>query len=259
MIRAAIIVLVLAAIACKSKPEKKPPPAAPTPSAHGTTPPTGEGSGSSDPYALARGRMIDDTIRGRDIKDSRVIKAMSRVAREEFVPAELRARAYEDNPLPIGFDQTISQPYVVAAMTQAAEIQRGEKVLEVGTGSGYQAAVLAELGADVYSIEILEPLAKRTHAILARLGYTKLHLKIGDGADGWPDAAPFDAIIVTAAPEKVPQPLIEQLAEGGRLVIPVGKEGNQQLRVITKGPDDTTTDTLFPVRFVPMTGKAQGR
>jgi protein-L-isoaspartate(D-aspartate) O-methyltransferase len=173
------------------------------------------------------------------------------------VPPDQRARAYEDTPLPIGFEQTISQPYVVAAMTEAAQLAPGEKVLEIGTGSGYQAAVLAELGVDVYSIEIVEPLAKRTHELLARMGYTKLHLRIGDGYQGWPDAAPFDAIVVTAAPEKIPQPLIDQLAVGGRLVIPVGAQGDQDLRVITRSANGTTTESLFPVRFVPMTGKAQ--
>jgi protein-L-isoaspartate(D-aspartate) O-methyltransferase len=200
---------------------------------------------------------VAETIEARGIKDPRVLEAMRRAPRHELVPESLRARSYEDNPLPIGWDQTISQPYIVAAMTEAAQLSAGEKVLEVGTGSGYQAAVLAEMpGLDIYSIEIVEPLAKRTHELLAKLGYTKLHLRIGDGYRGWPEAAPFDAIILTAAPDHVPQPLVDQLAPDGRLVIPVGASGDQQLKVLTKTLDGTTTETLFDVRFVPMTGEA---
>lgn len=201
--------------------------------------------------------MVDDQVRGRGIRDPRVLEAMRKVPRHELVPDDVRAHAYEDRPLPIGFDVTISQPYIVAAMTEAARVQRGDRVLEVGTGSGYQAAVLAELGADVYSIEIIEPLAKRTAGDLERLGYKQIHLRIGDGYRGWPEAAPFHAIIVTAAPEKIPQPLIDQLAEGGRLVIPVGESGDQQLKVVTRGPRGTTSETLMDVRFVPMTGESQ--
>jgi protein-L-isoaspartate(D-aspartate) O-methyltransferase len=210
-----------------------------------------------DPYAGVREKMVAETITARGIRDPRVVAVMHRVPRQEFVPEELRARAYEDNPLSIGFDQTISQPYIVAAMTEAARIAPGKRVLEIGTGSGYQAAVLAELGADVYSIEIVEPLAKRTHALLARLGYSKLHLRIGDGYRGWPEAAPFDAIVVTAAPAEIPAPLIDQLAIGGRLVIPVGEHDNQRLDVITRTRDGTTRETMFNVRFVPMTGESQ--
>ncbi len=201
--------------------------------------------------------MVEETIVARGVRDPRVLEAMRRTRRHELVPAALRHRAYEDNPLPIGYEQTISQPFIVAAMTEAAQVAPGEKVLEVGTGSGYQAAVLAELGADVYSIEIVEPLATRTHAVLATLGYDQLHLRIGDGYRGWPEAAPFDAIIVTAAPPEIPTPLIEQLAIGGRLVIPVGDYPDQELRVVTRRADGTTSETLFPVRFVPMTGEAQ--
>jgi len=206
-----------------------------------------------------RDRMVDETIAGRGVADARVLQAMRRVARHEMVPSELRDRAYEDRPLPIGHEQTISQPYVVAAMTEAAELTAGERVLEVGTGSGYQAAVLAELGdVTVYSIEIVEPLAVQTHELLRRLGYTRINVRIGDGYRGWPEAAPFDAIIVTAAPPEVPAPLIEQLAPRGRLVIPVG-EREQHLQVITKQADGSvTTENLFEVRFVPMTGEAQG-
>jgi protein-L-isoaspartate(D-aspartate) O-methyltransferase len=210
-----------------------------------------------DPHAAARDRMVDETIVERGVSDPRVIAAMRKVKRHLLVPESLVPRAYEDRPLPIGFEQTISQPYIVASMTEAAQIKPGERVLEIGTGSGYQAAVLAEVGAEVYSIEIVEPLAKRTHELLAKLGYDKLHLRIGDGYQGWPEAAPFDAIIVTAAPEQVPPPLIAQLAVGGKLVIPVGSYGDQVLRVITKGDKDTTSEALFRVAFVPMTGTAQ--
>ena len=213
-------------------------------------------SSPSDPYLAARNKMVDDTIVARGIKDVRVIAAMRKVPRHLFVAPEQRGRAYEDSPLGIGYDQTISQPYIVAAMTEAAHLGPGTKVLEIGTGSGYQAAVLAELGADVYSIEIVEPLARRTHERLAHAGYKQLHLRIGDGYKGWPEAAPFDAIVVTAAPERVPQPLIDQLAVGGRLVIPVGAD-DQELRVIVRGEGGTTNEKLMDVRFVPMTGEAQ--
>jgi protein-L-isoaspartate(D-aspartate) O-methyltransferase len=243
--------LVVAVLACRGEKSQPPPPSPPRePVAEAPLP-------AADTYEAARNKMVDDTIANRGVKDPRVIAAMRKVKRHELVPPELRPRAYEDNPLPIGYEQTISQPYVVAAMTEAAQIAPGEKVLEIGTGSGYQAAVLAELGADVYSIEIVEPLATRTHQLLARMGYDKLHLRIGDGYKGWPEAAPFDAVIVTAAPEKIPQPLLDQLAVGGRLVIPVGKAGDQDLRVITRSKDGTTSESLFPVRFVPMTGEAQ--
>ena len=248
MSRFLTIVVAVLATACRSDP---------TPPARGRPPAT-----STPPIALdwtgARDRMVDDAIAGRGVTDARVLQAMRRAPRHEMVPLALRDRAYDDRPLPIGHGQTISQPYVVAAMTEAAELTAGERVLEVGTGSGYQAAVLAELGdVEVYSIEIVEPLAKQTHELLRRLGYDKLHLRIGDGYLGWPEAAPFDAIIVTAAPPQVPQPLLDQLAPGGRLVIPVG-DREQYLQVLTRQPDgSTTTENLFEVRFVPMTGEAQ--
>jgi protein-L-isoaspartate(D-aspartate) O-methyltransferase len=236
--------LLLVALACRS--EKKQPP-----------PPPPVVADAPDLFAEQRARMVAETIEARGIEDPRVLEAMRRAPRHELVPEAIRARSYEDNPLPIGWDQTISQPYIVAAMTEAAQLAPGEKVLEVGTGSGYQAAVLAEMpGLDIYSIEIVEPLAKRTHELLAKLGYTKLHLRIGDGYRGWPEAAPFDAIILTAAPDHVPQPLVDQLAPNGRLVIPVGAAGDQQLKVLTKTRGGTTTETLFDVRFVPMTGEA---
>ena len=246
----ALIAAWLALVACRA--ERQAPPPEPA-----SAPPAAARAQAEDAFAAARAEMVAETIAARGVTDPRVLAAMRRVPRHELVPDALRHRAYEDSPLPIGFEQTISQPYIVAAMTEAAQVAPGERVLEVGTGSGYQAAVLAEIGADVYSIEIVEPLAKRTHELLARLGYDRLHLRIGDGYRGWPEAAPFDAIIVTAAPEQVPRPLIDQLAVGGRLVIPVGERGDQQLEVITRGPGGTTTETLFDVRFVPMTGEAQ--
>jgi protein-L-isoaspartate(D-aspartate) O-methyltransferase len=252
-----VVMVVAAILACKSdKPATQATPSVPT----SPMPPTSETETADASYAAARDKMVETTIANRGITDERVLSALRKVHRHELVPDHLKSRAYEDNPLPIGFEQTISQPFIVAAMTQAAELAPGEKVLEIGTGSGYQAAVLAELGGvEVYSIEIVEPLAKRTHELLARMGYDKLHLRIGDGYKGWPEAAPFDAIIVTAAPERIPQPLLDQLAVGGRLVIPVGADGNQDLRVITRSKDGTTSETLFPVRFVPMTGEAQRR
>lgn len=219
-------------------------------------PATADRAPATNDATAERERMVRETIEERGVRDPRVLAAMRRVPRHELVPANLRANAYDDRPLPIGFEQTISQPYIVAAMTEAAQLTEGERVLEVGTGSGYQAMVLAELGVDVYTIEIVEPLAKRTHQLFERLGYTKIQTRIGDGYRGWPDAAPFDAIIVTAAPPEVPQPLVDQLAVGGKLVIPVGKH-SQQLEVITKTKDGTTGEALMDVRFVPMTGEAQ--
>lgn len=202
--------------------------------------------------------MLKEQIAARGIKDARVLAALGEVPRHEFVPPELRALAYEDHPLPIGYDQTISQPYIVAAMSELARIAPDDKVLEIGTGSGYQAAVLALLARDVYSIEILEPLAERARATLTRLGYENVHVRAGDGYCGWPEQAPFDAILVTAAPAVVPEPLKLQLAIGGRLVIPVGTD-DQELRLITRTERGFAESNVLPVRFVPMTGQAQQR
>jgi protein-L-isoaspartate(D-aspartate) O-methyltransferase len=214
----------------------------------------------TDPVS-ERVRMVEEQIAARGIRDPEVLSAMLRVPRHELIPSELRSFAYTDRPLPIGNEQTISQPYVVAAMTEAALVRGGTRVLEVGTGSGYQTAVLVEMGAEVFSIEIVPELAAEAAEALHELGYDnhgKLHLRVGDGYRGWPEAAPFDAIIVAAAPPDVPRPLIEQLAVGGRLVIPVGHE-KQELQVIMRQRHGEVTSRLFPVRFVPMTGEAQIR
>jgi protein-L-isoaspartate(D-aspartate) O-methyltransferase len=186
-----------------------------------------------------------------------VIAAMDRVERHEFVPEALRALAYEDRPLPIGYGQTISQPYIVALMTDLLELMPGDRVLEIGTGSGYQAAVLAELGLEVYSIEIVPELGDEAAARLDRLGYDKVATRVGDGYDGWPERAPFDGLVVTAAAGHVPPPLIEQLKPGGRMVIPVGEPFRvQHLVLITKAADGTLRSRqLLPVRFVPLTGR----
>ena len=212
-----------------------------------------------DPYAETRERMVTQTIEGRGVRDRRVLDAMREVPRDEFVPPQIRHRAYEDSPQQIGFGLTISQPFIVALMTEAAHVKPGSKVLEIGTGSGYQAAVLAAMGADVYTLEINEGLAKRTRAVLAKLGLDQIHMQIGDGYYGWPKEAPFDAIIVTAAPPHVPPPLVQQLKIGGRLVAPVGPEDNQWLNVITREPSGEHFDELIQVRFGPMIGEAQLR
>jgi len=202
--------------------------------------------------------MVDQQIQGRGILDERVLAAMRDVPRHRFVPSALSPRAYDDSPLPIGFDQTISQPYVVAYMTEAAALPRDAVVLEIGTGSGYQAAVLAQIAAKVYSIEIVPELAVRSRTLLDELGYDNIEVKAGDGYRGWPEEAPFDAILGTAAPDHIPPALIEQLAIGARLVIPVGRF-QQEMTIVTKTDDGATTQTTLPVRFVPMTGEARQR
>jgi protein-L-isoaspartate(D-aspartate) O-methyltransferase len=195
-----------------------------------------------------------DLIVSAGVRDSATLSAMRAVPRHEFVPAEVRDLAYGDHPLPIGYEQTISQPYVVAFMTEQLRPRPGMKVLEVGTGSGYQAAVLAAIGCDVYTIEIVEPLATTAAATLARVGYDRVRVRHGDGYRGWPEAAPFDAVIVTAAAGDIPPRLLEQLAPGGRLVMPVGpQDGVQYLVLVEKSASgETTRRTLLPVRFVPL-------
>ncbi len=207
-------------------------------------------------FAAARRRMVEADIAPRGIRDPAVLEAMRNVHRHRFVPERLAQQAYVDHPLPIGQGQTISQPYIVALMTELAELSPTDRVLEVGTGSGYQAAVLAEIVEQVHSIEIVKELSRSATRLLAELGYTNIETRVGDGYRGWPDAAPFDAIVVTAAPPHIPEPLQEQLAVGGRLVIPVGRN-YQELVVIERTETGFERHRSIPVRFVPMTGKAQ--
>lgn len=201
--------------------------------------------------------MVDSQIEGRGVSDPATLAAMREVPRWEFVPADLRNRAFEDNPLAIGEGQTISQPYIVAYMTEALKLEAGDRVLEVGTGSGYQAGILGVIAADVYTIEIIPSLAEDARETLERLGYDNVHVLVGDGYGGWPEEAPFDAIIVTCAPDHVPQPLLDQLADGGRLVLPLGGRYPQMLKRYTKSGDTFEEEDLEPVLFVPMTGEAQ--
>ncbi len=200
-----------------------------------------------------RDRMVDEQIRRREVVDARVLDAMRRVPRHEFVPEDQQARAYDDSPLPIGYGQTISQPYIVAYMTEVLEPRPEHRVLEIGTGSGYQAAVLAELVREVYSIEIVDALAARARETLERLGYRNVHTRAGDGYAGWPEAAPFDRIILTAAPPALPQALVDQLAVGGILIAPVGPtDGRQVITVVRRNADGVTREDTIDVRFVPM-------
>jgi protein-L-isoaspartate(D-aspartate) O-methyltransferase len=207
-------------------------------------------------YGAERIAMVSDQIEARGIRNPRVLEALRKVPRHLFVPDELRGQAYRDTPLPIGHQQTISQPYIVALMTELIEPEPNMKVLEIGTGSGYQAAVLAECVDRVYTIEILPELGRLAAELLEGLGYENIVTRIGDGYDGWPEEAPFDAILVTAAPPSIPKPLLDQLKVGGKLVIPVG-EFSQDLVVVTRTPDGYERRPASYVRFVPMTGKAQ--
>jgi protein-L-isoaspartate(D-aspartate) O-methyltransferase len=207
-------------------------------------------------FAAERQRMVQEQLMPRGIHEERVLAAMAKVPREEFVPPDERALSYSDGPLPIGYDQTISQPYIVALMTEQLRLQPQDRVLEIGTGSGYQAAVLAGLVAEVYSIEIVAPLARAAEATLQRLGYKNVHVKVGDGYKGWPEQASFDAIIVTCAPEHVPKPLTDQLKEGGRMIIPVGGRQAQQLYLLERRKGQLREEAILPVRFVPMAPEA---
>jgi len=204
-------------------------------------------------YKTMREGMVETQIKARGVKGPRVLAAMLKVERHLFVPEDLHPTAYSDQPLPIGEGQTISQPYIVALMTELLDLKGDEKVLEVGTGSGYQAAILAELAKEVYTIEIIEKLATSAKKLLLDLGYKNIKVKAGDGYLGWPEAAPFDAIIVTCAPDHIPKPLMDQLREGGRMVIPVG-EFTQELKKIVKRGGKLETTNVIPVIFVPMTG-----
>jgi protein-L-isoaspartate(D-aspartate) O-methyltransferase len=207
-------------------------------------------------FARAREAMVAQQIESRGIRDAATLAAMRKVERHRFVPEAQRAQAYDDHPLPIGHGQTISQPYIVAFMTEAAGLEAGETVLEIGTGSGYQAAVLAEIAARVYSIEIVAPLAEASAALLKRLGYANVSVRAGDGYLGWPEAAPFDAILVTAAAPRIPEPLKQQLKDGGRMVLPLGDDW-QELVVVTRRGERFEERRVLPVRFVPMTGKVR--
>ncbi len=207
----------------------------------------------TDKFTSKRLQMVNDQIARRGISDSKVLAALSSVPRHLFVPDSMKKYAYEDGPLSIGYSQTISQPYIVAIMTELLKLSGDEIILEIGTGSGYQAAILAEIANQVYSIEIVPQLAQRAKDTLTQLGYTNIHLKTGDGFYGWPEHAPFDGIILTAAPPKIPEPLIEQLKENGRIVIPEG-DYFQELRVYIKRNGFLEKKDIIPVRFVPMTG-----
>ncbi len=207
-------------------------------------------------YMSLREKMVLEQIERRGVKDKNVLEAMKKVPRHLFVPEEYLNEAYEDYPLPIGEGQTISQPYIVAKMTELLEVKKGEKVLEIGTGSGYQAAILAEIGAKVYTIEILPKLAEKAKKTLSNLGYENVTVLVGDGFKGYIQEAPYDKIIVTAAPEKIPEPLIEQLKIGGKLVIPVGKY-DQELKLVSKREEGVVVESVLPVRFVPMVGEVE--
>ena len=214
-------------------------------------------STGSDPDAARRAKMVETQIAARGVRDPRVLAAMRKVPRHQFVDPGARGEAYEDHPVPIGNNQTISQPYIVALMTELLELPPHARVLEIGTGSGYQSAVLGEIAAEVYSIEILPDLAQAAADKLKELGYANVEVRAGDGYRGWPEHAPFDGIVVTAAPERIPQPLVDQLAVGGRMVIPVGGFF-QELKVFTKEKDGRITERdMIPVRFVPMTGEIE--
>jgi len=218
------------------------------PAAAGTT---------NDPFAFNRQQMVNELAGPRyGISDARVLAVMGKVPRHEFVPENVRSQAYLQRPLPIGHGQPISEPFVVAFMTEKVEPKPTDRVLEIGTGSGYQAAVLAGLTKEVYTIEIITELADRAAATLQRLSYTNVYVRAGDGYKGWPEAAPFDAIIVTCAPGKVPQPLIDQLKDGGRMIIPIGSD-RQELVLLRKHNGQLDRQAVLPIHFVPMTGEAQ--
>ncbi len=211
----------------------------------------------ADPSRFVKQReaMVRVQIESRGITEPATLDALRKVERHKFVPPKYQNKAYEDHPLPIGENQTISQPYIVALMTQVLDLKKNEKVLEIGTGSGYQAAVLAEICNHVYTIEIIDTLGQRAQKLLADLGYKNINVKIGDGYKGWEEHSPFDAIIVTCAPTHIPEPLKKQLAEGGKMVIPVGKTFAQELVLLTKKNGKIRRESIIPVRFVPMLGE----
>lgn len=210
-------------------------------------------------YEQLRRQMVENQLAARDIRDPRVLKAMGTVPRHEFVPVKRRDQAYADGPLPIGEGQTISQPYVVASMTESLHVMPDHRVLEVGTGCGYQAAVLAELAREVYTVEVIEPLVDKARRALKQLGYRNVHFRVDDGSKGWPEEAPYDGIIVTAAAPKLPENLVAQLKLGGRMIIPMATDswGRQFLYRITRTKDGYERDELYEVRFVPMVGEVE--
>ncbi len=217
---------------------------------------TGDSTSREPDWAALREQMVKTQIEARGVRDAGVLGAMRSVPRDRFVSPEYRADAYRDSPLPIGDGQTISQPYIVALMTELLDVGAGGRVLEIGTGSGYQAAVLSAMGVEVYTIEIRRGLCERAETLLAELHYDSVHVRCGDGYGGWPDAAPFDGIVVTAAPERLPDPLLKQLKDGAHMVIPVGAF-YQELRVVTRTGDSYEERSVIPVRFVPMTGEVE--
>jgi len=219
---------------------------------------TRENNTTQDPYFESRLSMVEKQIRRRGVKDQRVLEAMRKVPRHKFVPEHLQNQAYQDEPLPIGEGQTISQPYIVAYMTEQLKLSGNERILEIGTGSGYQTAILAELCDSVFTIEIIPSLSQRARKVVQQLGYENVQFKVGDGYRGWPEKAPFDAIMVTAAPDHIPQPLIEQLKIGGRMIIPVG-DFFQELILVKKIEKGILKEKKLPVRFVPMQGEAEKR
>ncbi len=257
-----LVLLVIAAVALGLWQPWSPAPAAvsPTPSGVPSSPAPAVTDvpperSAPDPYAEAREAMVADQIEARGVKDPLVLEVMRRLPRHRFVPEEFLRQAYADHPLPIGYGQTISQPYIVALMTEALQVRPGQRVLEIGTGSGYQAAVLGEMGLEVYTVEIIPELAQQAARRLADLGYTNIQVKQADGYYGWSEYAPYDAIIVTAAPDHLPQPLAQQLKEGGRLVIPIGPLGAvQTLWLFEKRDGELLATNLGAVRFVPLTG-----
>lgn len=229
--------------------------ALPAPTAPSSTPAPSSPTAAADPYIGERAAMVHEQIAGRGMRDSAVLAALSRVERHRFVPERYAQAAYADHPLPIGYGQTISQPYIVALMSAALEVKPGDRVLEIGTGSGYQAAILAEMGVEVYTVEIIPELAQQATKVLGDLGYTDVHVQNADGYFGWEAHAPYDAIIVTAAPDHMPQPLAQQLKEGGRLIIPIGPTGSvQTLWLFEKQNGELTATNLGAVSFVPLTG-----